>query len=93
MEIKNFNEYMNKLKLSNELPRDIQLLILIESLLEEIAGKWGKRNEWCFIAPPWFYDVKESSIGLYLEGKYFDIPVGNSDLLLALKEQKPYKND
>lgn len=90
MEIKKFNEYMNKFDLVNVLPKDIGLLTIIESLLDSNAGKWKKRDEGCFIVPPWLYSVKDSFIVLCLGEKHIEIQVRNSNLLSVLGEQKPY---
>ena len=90
MEIKEFNEYMNKFDLVNVLPKEIGLLTIIESLLDSIAGKWKKLDEGCFIVPPWLYNVKDSFIVLFLGEKSLEIKVKNSDLLSVLEEQKPY---
>jgi len=90
MEIKEFNDYMNKFDLVNVLPKEIGLLTIIESLLDSNAGKWKKRDEGCFIVPPWLYNVKDSFIVLCLGEKPLEIKVRNSDLLPVLGEQKPY---
>lgn len=90
MEIKKFNDFMNKFDLVSVLPKEIGLLTIIESLLDSNANKWKKRDEGCFIVPPWLYSVKDSFIVLCLGEKPLEIQVRNSDLLSILGEQKPY---
>jgi hypothetical protein len=90
MEIAEFNKYMRRLELANEIPKDIGLLMIIESLLDEKTGKWKKLKKGHVIIPPWLYDIKDSFIILNFGEGTMEIKLTDNGLLSVLKEQKPY---
>lgn len=90
MEIREFNEYMKRLESINKVPKEIGLLMIIESLLDEKAGKWKKLKKGHIIIPPWLYDIKDSFIILNFGEGPMEIKLTDNCLLSVLKEQKPY---
>lgn len=89
MEIKKFNEFMGKLDLGHG-HKEIGLLAIIESLLEQNAGTWKKKEEGFCIIPPWLYDVRDSFIVISISEEPVEINITNKDLLSEIRERKPY---
>lgn len=90
MEIAEFDEYMRRLDITNEMPKEIDLLVIIESLLDRKAVKWKRLKKGHIIVPPWLYDIKDSFIILNFGEGPMEIKLEDNDLLSFLKERKPY---